>query len=178
MLEFINTNEEIKMKKPKLEKLIQEIAMFDMAVAFTLYCRKEKEDYRDKDDLYCLMDWSETPEGYEYWGAINTKLIDRRNNYHPHRDLMIEYANDKTIEIEFLKSDGSWRKCVGLPSFHHDDKYRKKPNVTKKTIECRIYLDTHGVINIVERDAELNISHFKDWHGDWQKVEIEVEENN
>ena len=176
MLEFINTNEEIKMKKPKLEKLIQEIAMFDMAAAFTLHCRKEKEDYRDKDDLYCLMDWSETPEGYEYWGAINTKLIDRRNNYHPHRDLMIEYANDKTIKVQNYY-EYKWQD-LSEPAFFIDQQYRKKPNVTKKTIECRIYLDTHGVINIVERDAELNISHFKDWHGDWQKVEIEVEENN
>ena len=166
------------MKKPKLEKLIQEIAMFDMAAAFTLHRSVGIRNYKDKDDLYCLMDWSETPEGYEYWCAINTKLIDRRKNYHPHRDLMIEYANDKTIEIEYLRSDGSWRKCVGLPSFHHDDKYRKKPKVTKKTIECRIYLDTHGEINIVERDAALNISHFKQWHGDWQKVEIEVEQND
>lgn len=166
------------MKKPKLEKLIQEIAMFDMAAAFTLHCRKDNADYYDEDNLDCVMSWRQTPEGYDHWNDVNDKLRDRRKNYHPHRDLMIEYANDKTIEIEFLKSDGLWRKCVGLPSFHHDDKYRKKPNVTKKTIECRIYLDTHGVINIVERDAELNISHFKDWHGDWQKVEIEVEENN
>lgn len=166
------------MSKPLLEKLIQEIAMFDMAAAFTLHCRKDNADYYDEDNLDCVMSWRQTPEGYDHWNDVNDKLRDRRKNYHPHRDLMIEYANDKTIEIEFLKSDGLWRKCVGLPSFHHDDKYRKKPNVTKKTIECRIYLDTHGVINIVERDAELNISHFKDWHGDWQKIEIEVEQND
>ena len=34
------------MKKPKLEKLIQEIAMFDMVAAFTLYCRVGIEDIR------------------------------------------------------------------------------------------------------------------------------------
>ena len=168
----------IKMSKPLLEKLIQEIAMFDMVAAFTLYCRVGIEDYRDNNKLTVAMVWHETPKGHKYWDAINDKLEDRRKKHHPHRDLMIEYANDKTIEIEYLRSDGSWRKCEGLPSFHHDDKYRKKPNVTKKTIECRIYLDTHGVINIVERDAELNISHFKDWLGDWQKVEIEVEQND
>ena len=178
MLEFINTNEEIKMSKPLLQKLIQEIAMFDMVAAFTLHNRKHNEEYKDKDNLDCVMSWRQTPEGHEWWDAINDKLEARREKYHPHRDLMIEYANDKTIEIEYLRDDGSWRKCDGYPSFHHNDKYRKKPNVTKKTIECRIYLDTHGVINIVERDAELNISHFKDWLGDWQNVEIEVEENN
>ena len=166
------------MKKPKLEKLIQEIAMFDMVAAFTLYCRVGIEDYKDKDNLDGVMVWRKTPEGHEHWDAINDKLEARRNNYHPHRDLMIEYANDKTIEIEYLRSDGSWRKCVGLPSFNHDDKYRKKPNVTKKTIECRMYLDTHGEINVIERDAALNISHFKQWHGDWQKVEIDVEQND
>ena len=164
------------MKKPKLEKLIKEIAMFDMVAAFTLYCRVGIEDYKDKDDLAEVMGWSETPEGYEHWGAINTKLRARRKNYHPHRDLMIEYANDKTIKIETFMRE-RWVECKE-PAFYQDVKYRKKPNVTKKTIECRIYLDTHGVINIVERDAALNISHFKQWHGDWQKVEIEAEEND
>jgi hypothetical protein len=166
------------MKKPKLEKLIQEIAMFDMAAAFTLHCRKDNEEYRDKDDLAEVMGWSDTPEGYKHWDIIFYKLQARRNNYHPHRDLMIEYANDKTIEIEYLRVvDGSWIK-YREPAFYQDVKYRKKPNVTKKTIECRIYLDTHGEINIVERDAESNISHFKEWLGDWQKVEVEVEEND
>ena len=162
------------MSKPLLEKLIQEIAMFDMAAAFTLHCRKDNEEYIDKDNLDCVMSWRQTPEGYEYWGAINTKLIDRRNNYHPHRDLMIEYANDKTIETEYLRSDGSWRKCEGLPSFHHDDKYRKKPNVTKKVVEYRIYLDKENEIHMIERQDLIHPAHFKQWHGDWQKVEIEV----
>jgi hypothetical protein len=61
MLEFINTNEEIKMKKPKLEKLIQEIAMFDMAAAFTLHCRQDNEEYIDHDNLDCVMSWRLNP---------------------------------------------------------------------------------------------------------------------
>ena len=164
------------MKKPLLEKLIQEIAMFDMAAACKLYERKDK--CGECEIFKGVMVWGNTEEGHAYWSDINMRLEERRKNYHPHRDLMIEYANDKTIEIEYLRDDGSWRKCEGLPSFHHDDKYRKKPKVTKKTIECRIYLDTHGEINIVERDAALNISHFKQWLGDWQKVEIDVEQND
>ena len=147
------------MKKPKLQKLIQEIAMFDMVAAFTLYCRVGIEDYRDNNKLTVAMVWSETPEGHEWWDAINDKLEARRKNYHPHRDLMIEYANDKTIKIETFMSE-RWVECKE-PAFYQDVKYRKKPNVTKKTIECRPYLDTHGEINIVERDAALNISHFK-----------------
>ena len=164
------------MSKPLLEKLIQEIAMFDMAAAFTLHCRQDNEEYRDKDDLSEVMGWSDTPEGYKHWDIIFYELQARRNNYHPHRDLMIEYANDKTIEIEFLgdrKDD--WKN---KPAFFIDQQYRKKPNVTKKTIECRIYLDTHGEINVIERDAALNISHFKQWHGDWQKIEIEIAQND
>ena len=90
------------MSKPLLEKLIQEIAMFDMAAAFTLHCRKDNEEYIDRDNLDCVMSWRQTPEDYEHWNAINDKLEARRNNYHPHRDLMIELANDKTIEIEFI----------------------------------------------------------------------------
>lgn len=166
------------MYKPNLEKLILEIAMFDMAAAFTLHCRKDNEDYYDKKSLSEVMEWRNTPEGYSHWNVIYNKLAERRKNYHPHRDLMIELANDKTIEIEYLKDDGSWAKYDGMPLFFKFKKYRKKPKVTKKVIEYRIYLDTHGVINIVERDAALNISHFKQWHGDWQKVEIEVEEND
>jgi len=161
------------MKKPLLEKLIQEIAMFDMDAACKLHQRKDNEDYKDKDNLDNVMDWHETPERYEYWNDVNDKLEARRKNYRPHRDLMIEYANDKTIEIEYLRSDGSWRKCVGLPSFHHDDKYRKKPNVTKKVIEYRIYLDKKNKIHMIENKDTLP-PHLKQWLGDWQKVEIEV----
>lgn len=164
------------MSKPLLEKLIQEIAMFDMAAAFTLHCRKEKEDYRDKDDLYCLMDWSETPEGYEYWVAINTKLIDRRNNYHPHRDLMIELANDKDACIQIRRAD-MWED-IKCPGFILSNEYRKKPKVTKKVIEYRIYLDKENEIHMIERQDLIHPAHFKQWHGDWQKVEIEVEQND
>ena len=166
------------MKKPLLEKLIQEIAMFDMAAAFTLHCRKDNEEYIDKDDLDCVMSWRQAPEGYDHWNAINTKLRARRKNYHPHRDLMIELANDKTIEIEYLRGGGSWGKCDGLPSFHHNDKYRKKPKVTKKVVEYRIYLDKENEINILERQDIIKPANFKEWLGDWQKVEIEVEEND
>ena len=165
------------MSKPLLEKLIQEIAMFYMDVAFTLYCRMGNEGYKDKDNLDNAMSWRETPEGYEYWHKINEKLEARRKKYHPHRDLMIEYANDKTIEIEYLRSDGSWRKCEGLPSFHRDDKYRKKPKATKKVIEYRIYLDKEDEIHMMDRKSSLP-GHFKEWRGDWQKVEIDVEQND
>ena len=162
------------MSKPLLEKLIQEIAMFDMVAAFTLYCRAGIEDYKDKDNLAEVMGWSDTPEGHNHWDAIYNKLEARRKNYHPHRDLMIEHANDNTIEIEYLRSDGSWRKCEGLPSFHHDDKYRKKPKVAKKVIEYRIYLDKEDEIHMIERQDLIHPEHFKKWLGDWQKVEIEV----
>jgi len=166
------------MKKPKLEKLIQEIAMFDMAAAFTLHCRKDNDEYKDKDNLNYVMDWSDTPEGYKHWDIILDKLQERSRNYHPHRDLMIEYANDKTIEIEYLRSDGSWRKCCGLPSFNHDDKYRKKPKVTKKVIEYRIYLDKENEMHLIESPISGSPVHFKEWLGDWQKVEIEAEQND
>ena len=68
------------MSKPKLKKLIQEIAMFDMVAAFTLYCRVGIEDYKDKDYLDGVMAWRETPEGYDHWYAINEKIEARRKN--------------------------------------------------------------------------------------------------
>lgn len=166
------------MKKRRLEKLIQEIAMFDMDAACKLHQCKDNEDYEDKDNLRFVIHWDGTKEGFDYWEDVNDRLEARRKNYHQHRDLMIEYANDKTTKIEFLSDGKDEWKNIENPSFLDNEKYRKKPKVTKKTIECRIYLDTHGEINIVERDAALNISHFKQWLGDWQKVEIEVEEND
>lgn len=164
------------MSKPKLEKLIQEIAMFDMAAAFTLHCRKEYEDYRDKDNLDNAMAWRKTPEGYEHWIAINDKLEARRKNYHPHRDLMIEYANDKTIEIQVL-IDGVWDGLL-LTQFPGNLQYRKKPKFAKKVIEYRLYLDKENEIIMVERQDMIKPAHFKKWLGDWQKIEIEVEQND
>lgn len=164
------------MKKPKLQKLIQEIAMFDMVAAFTLYCRVGIEEYKDHDNLDCVMGWLKTPEGHKHWSDINDKLEARRKNYHPHRDLMIEYANDKTIEIEYLKSDGSWIKHKE-PAFYKDVKYRKKPKVTKKVIEYRIYLDKENKIKTSYGTNPLPLN-FKQWLGDWQKAEIEVEQND
>lgn len=163
------------MKKPLLEKLIQEIAMFDMDVACKLHQRKDNEDYGDKDYLDNVMPWRETREGYDYWHEINKKLESRRKNYHPHRDLMIEYANDKTTGIETFMSE-RWVECKE-PSFYKDVKYRKKPKVTKKTINYRIYLNNKNEIHSVD---ELNPlpSHLKQWLGDWQKAEIEVEQND
>ena len=166
------------MRKPLLEKLIQEIAMFDMDAACKLHKSKDNEDYVDKDYLDNLMPWRETREGYDYWHEINKKLESRRKNYHTHRDLMIEYANDKTIEIEYLKDDGSWKKCEGFPSFFECDKYRKKPKITtKKTINYRFYLNNKNEIHSINELDPLP-SNLKQWLGDWQKVEIEVEEND
>jgi len=165
------------MKKPLLEKLIQEIAMFDMAAAFTLHCRKDNEDYCDKDNLDNAMVWRKTPEGHEHWDIIFYKLEARRNNYHPHRDLMIELANDRTIEIEFLGDRKDEWKNIENPSFLDNEKYRKKPKVTKKVIEYRIYLDKENEIHMMDGKSSLP-GNFKQWHGDWQKVEIEAEEND
>ena len=166
------------MSKPLLEKLIQEIAMFDMVAAFTLHCRKDNDEYKDKDNLNYVMDWSDTPEGYKHWDIILDKLQERSRNYHPHRDLMIELANDKTIEIEFLGDRKDEWKNIENPSFLDYEKYRKKPKVTKKVIEYRIYLDKKNEIHMIERQDLIHPEHFKQWLGDWQKVEIEAEQND
>ena len=159
------------MKKPLLEKLIQEIAMFDMVAAFTLHNRKHNEEYKDKDNLDCVMSWRQTPECYEHWGAINDKLVARRKNYHPHRDLMIEYANDKSVVTQNYYEQ-QW--CdMSEPAFFISQQYRKKPKLVKKVIEYRIYLDTENKIHMIENKDTLPL-HFLKWLGEWQKVEIEV----
>lgn len=165
------------MKKPLLEKLIQEIAMFDMDAACKLHQRKDREDYNNTEILARVMLWDNAAEGDEYWRKIDCKLDERKAKYHPHRDVMIELANDKTVEIEYLKYDVSWKKCEGFPSFFEGDKYRKKPKLVKKVIEYRIYLDTENEMHLVENKDTLP-PHFLKWLGDWQKVKIEVEEND
>lgn len=166
------------MRKPLLEKLIQEIAMFDMAAAFTLHQHKDNQDYEDEDSLDAVMPWRETEEGFDYWSDISDKLEARSKNYHPHRDVMIELANDKTIEIEYLKDDGSWEKYDGMPLFFKFKEYRKKPKVTKKVIECRLYLTTDNEACVLQSRHRAPEDNFKQWLGDWQKVEVEVEEND
>ena len=163
------------MSKPLLEKLIQEIAMFDMVAAFTLYCRVGIEDYKDKDNLDNAMSWRETPEGYEHWYAINRKLRARRKNYHPHRDLMIELANDKDACIQILRAD-VWED-IKCPGFLLSNEYRKKPKVTKKIIMYRLYIDHENEMHFIHETDPLP-EHFKKWLGDWQKVEIDVEQND
>ena len=162
---------ENEMKKRRLEKLIQEIAMFDMDAACKLHQRKDNEDYEDKDNLRFVINWDVTKEGFYYWEDVNDRLEARRKNYHPHRDLMIEYANDKTIEIEFLGDRKDEWKNIENPSFLDNEKYRKKPKVTKKVIEYRIYLDKKNKIHMIENKDTLP-PHFLKWIGDWQKVEI------
>lgn len=166
------------MKKPLLEKLIQEIAAFDMDAAYKLHQRKDNREYSDYNNLDGVIDWEDTKEGLDYWIDIHDKLEARRKNYHPHRDLMIEFANDRNIEIEYLKDDGLWKKCEGFPSFFECDKYRKKPKITtKKTINYRFYLNNKNEIHSINELDPLP-SNLKQWLGDWQKVEIEVEEND
>ena len=163
------------MKKPLLQKLIQEIAMFDMDAACKLHMRKDNEDYEDKDNLRFVIDWNGTKEGFDYWHDVNDKLEARRKNYHPHRDLMIEYANDKSVVMQNYYEQ-QW--CdISEPAFFVDQKYRKKPKVTKKFIEYRIYLDKENQIKTSYGTNQLQLN-LKEWLGDWQKVEIEVEEND
>ena len=166
------------MRKPLLEKLIQEIAMFDMDAACKLHQRKDKQNYNDSYDLDKIMIWDSEKEGFDYWCDISKKLEERRENYHPHRDLMIELANDKTIEIEYLKDDGSWAAYDGMPLFFKFKEYRKKPKVTKKVIECRLYLTTDNEACVLQSRHRAPEDNFKQWLGDWQKVEIEVQEND
>jgi hypothetical protein len=88
---------------------------------------------------------------------------------------MIELANDQTIEIETYRRE-QWVECKE-PSFYRCVKYRKKPKVTKKVIEYRLYLTIENEIRVMEASHPMP-EDFYEWRGDWQKVEIEVEENN
>lgn len=63
---------------------------------------------------------------------------------HVHADLMIEYANDPSIEIEY-ESLGVW-SSINNPSFAPERNYRKKPLKTKREKEREAFVDAALVI--------------------------------
>lgn len=50
---------------------------------------------------------------------------------HKHADLLIAYANDTTLKIEWQHPDGEWFDVTSNPTFHPKVNYRIKPNTEK-----------------------------------------------
>ena len=101
-----------------------------------------------------------------YW-VIVEKIPEQESKKHRWHDLMIEFANDKTLRFECRDpSTGSWFDAADNPSFFEDFEYRKKP--TKKTVRFRNFIDTEGYPGISMNDFIPD----NKWLGDWQEVEI------
>ena len=100
---------------------------------------------------------------------IVEKIPEQESKKHRWHDLMIEFANDKTLRFECRDpSTGSWHDAVNTPRFHEDIEYRKKP--TKKTVRFRNYFDETNCNVYVA--YEHTIPDNPKWLGDWQEIEI------
>ena len=103
-----------------------------------------------------------------YW-IIVEKIPETESKKHRWHDLMIEFANDKTIKIEYFNTkDKSWENAPKNPAFYECVEYRKKQ--TKKTVRFRnyMYIDDDFVFTTqIDLDKDGII-----WLGDWHEVEI------
>jgi len=111
------------------------------------------------------------------WPIVE-KIPEQESKKHRWHDLLIEFANDKTLRFEFKSAESDvWNDAPDDPSFFETVEYRKK--TTKKTLRFRYYkfLNVHEKTKIAVHysgdDMETeNLTGFIEWLGDWQEVEI------
>lgn len=111
------------------------------------------------------------------WPVVE-KIPEQESKKHRWHDLMIEFANDKTLRFEYLdKLNNIWHDTSDNPPFLENVEYRKKQ--TKKTIKFRnykffnVYEETKIAVHYSGDDMEPEkLARFIEWAGDWQVVEI------
>lgn len=85
-------------------------------------------------------------------------------NRHPHADLMIAYANDMSLEIQYkLKSYGVWYSTK-TPCFDPNNEYRIKPKSTTKYQVLYMDFDTNQA-TVSKRWYESEEEFNKIWTG-------------
>lgn len=95
--------------------------------------------------------------------------VDRVNQKrHKHADLMIAYANDMTLKIQY--KDGNMWFDIGDPAFHKNIEYRIKPK--NKTVRFRNYLAYGDEVYVSFDESDTKNNGFIKWIGDWQELEI------
>ena len=109
-----------------------------------------------------------------YW-IIVEKIQEKENsaenqNRRKHADLIHAWAEGAEIQALFA---GGWSDCI-KPQFEDHIKYRIKPKT--KTVRFRTGITKQGDVITYQYGRSLDIEqspNFKQWLGDWQKVEIE-----
>lgn len=154
--------------KHNLDRLIKEIADFDIDAAYSLYVNNALlNDSDDLDEAMSKLGIRILPEGKSKWNEIKRELKERRKKYHKHRDLMIQLANDKTTNIQFLNSYGFW-EVIGDKQFG-DKQYRIHPPV--RYLCYRLYFDSNNIMK-VWNNKRIDPADLLEWYGDWVETDI------
>ena len=93
---------------------------------------------------------------------------------HKHADLMIEYANNKDLKIQWCNSIGGEWVDAYVPCFHEDAAYRIKPNIQRyrvalMKVESTYYTSTQD--EGMSFNPEMS-PQFVCWRTDWIEYEV------
>ena len=123
-----------------------------------------KHDYKIEDGLLIKLD--------KHTEAVKHALknaFKENPNRHKHADLMIAYANDKSLQIQYMHAmSKTWMDAADDQLWDVSFEYRIKPKT--KTVRFRNYLNKSGQVKAINRD--LPVAYFDKWIGDWQEVEV------
>lgn len=160
--------------KKNLDRLIKEIADFDIDAAYSLYVNNALlNDSDDLDEAISKLGIRILPESKSKWCEIKRELEERRKKYHKHRDLMIQLANDKTTNIQFLNSYGFWEDTGNATynnvAFYGDKQYRIHPPV--RYLCYRLYFDSNNIMK-VWNNKRIDPADLLEWYGDWVETDI------
>ena len=157
--------------KHNLDRLIKEIADFDISAAYSLYVNNTMlNDSDDFDEAMSKWGIKVLPEGKSKWSDVKAELESRRKKYHKHRDLMIQLANDKGTRIQFLNSSGSWQ-TISNACFLDDIQYRVTEEPPISYLSYRLYFDNNNLLN-AWTNKNIDPANLYEWHGDWVKTDI------
>lgn len=149
--------------KHNLDRLIKEIADFDIDAAYSLYVNNALlNDSDDLDEAISKLGIRLLPEGKSKWNEIKRELKERRKKYHKYRDLIIQLANDKSAKIHFLNSHGFWEDIS-------DKQYMILPPV--RYLCYRLYFDSNNIMK-VWNNKRIDPADLLEWYGDWVETDI------
>lgn len=151
--------------KKNLDRLIKEIADFDIDAAYSLYVNNTLlNDSDDLDEAMSKLGIRILPEGKSKWNEIKRELEERRKKYHKYLDLIIQLANDhKSTNIQFLNSYG-FGEDIG------DKQYRIHPPVVRYLC-YRLYFDSNNMMK-VWNNKQIDPADLLEWYGDWVETDI------
>lgn len=100
------------------------------------------------DKIYTIRGINQNTENVFFDESVHACWIERlelvNNNRHKHADLMIAYANDKSLKFQYREDESwKWTDCTIAPIFSETIQYRIKP----KTELVKVYNWTMQAMN-------------------------------